>query len=89
MTAYLRSFVIVLFSGILVHSQEIDIKLYQKIPMRDIINLSANIFFPGVKAESYPVIVVYTPYVNDEAVERGMFFAKAGYVFITLDRTRT
>ncbi|GAA4272964.1 CocE/NonD family hydrolase [Aquimarina gracilis] len=53
--------------------------------MRDGINLSANIYFPRSNEESYPVILIYTPYVNDEAVERGMYFASNGYVFITLD----
>ena len=53
--------------------------------MRDGINLSANIYMPERMKEPLPVILVYTPYVNDEAVERGMFFAKEGYVFITLD----
>ena len=67
------------------YSQDIDIRLYQKIPMRDGVNLSANIYFPGNDQDSYPVILIYTPYVNDEAVERGMFFANEGFVFITLD----
>ncbi len=66
-------------------AQEVDVRLYQRIPMRDGIDLSANIYFPEDKEESYPVILIYTPYVNDEAVERGMFFAKQGYIFITLD----
>lgn len=77
--------VLISFNYVWAHSQGIDIKLYQKIPMRDGIHLSANIYFPEIQKESYPVILVYTPYVNDEAVERGMYFAKEGYVFITLD----
>tara|TARA_R110002073_G_scaffold335987_1_gene529743 strand:+ start:5363 stop:7105 length:1743 start_codon:yes stop_codon:yes gene_type:complete len=77
--------VLTFVNSTLVYTQEIDIKLYQKIPMRDNINLSANIYFPGSQEESYPVILIYTPYVNDEAVERGMYFANNGYVFITLD----
>ena len=67
------------------YAQQVDIKLYQKIPMRDGINLSANIYFPTREEGSYPVILIYTPYVNDEAMERGMYFAKEGYVFMTLD----
>lgn len=72
-------------SWTLAYTQGVDIKLYQEIPMRDGINLSANIYIPESEDESYPVILIYTPYVNDEAVERGMFFAKQGYIFITLD----
>lgn len=83
-----KTFIIILlfiFSGISAYTQEIGIKLYQNIPMRDGINLSANIYFPASDKKSYPVILIYTPYVNDEAVERGMYFAKEGYVFVTLD----
>ncbi len=69
----------------ILHAQEVDIKLYQKVPMRDGIKLSANIYIPGSDETSYPVILIYTPYVNDEAVDRGMYFAKEGYVFISLD----
>ncbi len=76
---------LVLMNWTSMYPQEVDIQLYQNIPMRDGINLSANIYFPGSNEESYPVILIYTPYVNDEAVERGMYFAKEGYVFITLD----
>lgn len=72
-------------SSSFVLSQDINIKLYQDIPMRDGINLSANLYFPDTDETSYPVILIYTPYVNDEAVERGMYFANEGYVFITLD----
>ncbi|MCK8520451.1 CocE/NonD family hydrolase [Aquimarina sp. D1M17] len=68
-----------------VHAQDIDIKLYENIPMRDGIKLSANIYFPDSLEKSHPVILVYTPYVNDEGVKRGMFFAKNGFVFVTLD----
>lgn len=66
-------------------AQEVDLNLYQEIPMRDGINLSANVFMPAERKEPLPVILIYTPYVNDEAMERGMFFAKQGYIFISLD----
>ncbi len=79
------TFGLILFSFTSILAQEVDIRLYQKIPMRDGINLSANIYTPVSEEKSYPVILIYTPYVNDEAVQRGMFFAKKGYVFITLD----
>ncbi len=76
---------VLLLQGSLVYSQEVDIRLYQQIPMRDGIHLSANMYLPAGDKASYPVILIYTPYVNDEAVERGMYFAENGYVFITLD----
>ena len=74
-----------IFIGIGLHAQEVDIRLYQKVPMRDGINLSANIYLPAQRPEPLPVILIYTPYVNDEANDRGMFFARNGYVFISLD----
>ena len=83
-----RTFVIIILAFInwtLVYTQNVDIKLYNNIPMRDGIKLSANIYFPVTNEKSYPVILIYTPYVNDEAVERGMYFAKEGYVFVSLD----
>jgi len=76
---------LILINWISVCAQDIDIKLYENITMDDGIKLSANIYFPDTDKGSYPVILVYTPYVNDEAVERGMYFAKEGYVFVTLD----
>ena len=66
-------------------SQNVDIQLRQKVPMRDGINLSADIYKPEDTSKPLPTILIYTPYLNDEAVDRGMFFAKAGYVFISLD----
>ncbi|MEM9680777.1 MAG: CocE/NonD family hydrolase [Bacteroidota bacterium] len=77
--------ILVFINWLSAYAQDIDIKLYQEIPMRDGIKLSANIYFPDSDEASYPVILIYTPYVNDEAVERGMYFAKEGYVFMTLD----
>ena len=84
----MKNFLITLIlaiASISVSAQDVDIRLYEDIPMRDGINLSANIYFPGNGEKSHPVILIYTPYVNDEAVERGMYFAKEGYVFMTLD----
>lgn len=76
---------LILFNCSLVFSQEVDIRLYEEVPMRDGINLSANIYMPESTDKSYPVILIYTPYVNDEASDRAMYFAKKDYVFISLD----
>jgi putative CocE/NonD family hydrolase len=66
-------------------SADIDIILYQKIPTRDGIHLSCNIYKPGNQKGKLPAIVVYTPYVSDHNQERGMYFASHGYVFISVD----
>jgi len=78
-------FLICFCNAALLYAQDVSVKLYQKVPMRDGIQLSANMYFPENDKPSHPVILIYTPYVNDEAVERGFYFAKEGYVFITLD----
>ncbi len=55
------------------------------IPMRDGVNLSANIFRP--KAEgTYPVIVTRTPYGKGDAKHGdGRFLASNGYIFVVQD----
>ncbi|MGD2088493.1 MAG: CocE/NonD family hydrolase [Candidatus Aminicenantes bacterium] len=59
--------------------------LDQKVPMRDGVNLSARIWMPGEIIEKLPVVFVFTPYISDESQNRGMFFARNGYVYISVD----
>ncbi|MFC2163734.1 CocE/NonD family hydrolase [Acidobacteriota bacterium] len=66
-------------------STEIQIILNQKIPMRDSIQLAARIWKPAEMKEPLPVIFALTPYVADEAQEKGMFFARNGYVYLQVD----
>ncbi len=64
----------------------VDINFYQKIELSDGTNLSANIYKPAnLEEKKLPVVLIVTPYVSDENHERGMFFAKNGYIFITVD----
>ncbi len=65
--------------------KEVDIILNQKIPMRDGINLSGTIYKPSNLKDPLPVIFVLTPYISDENQQRGIFFAKNGYVFVSVD----
>ncbi|UCH96203.1 MAG: CocE/NonD family hydrolase [Candidatus Aminicenantes bacterium] len=64
-----------------------DVKLIldEKIPMRDGVKLSARIWMPEKMAEPLPTVFVFTPYISDESQERGMFFARRGYVYISTD----
>ena len=57
-----------------------------KVPMRDGVNLSTDIYFPDV-AGSVPTILIRTPYNNnnDGVVEDCMFFASRGYAVATQD----
>jgi len=65
--------------------KDIEVLFRQKVPMRDGINLSANIFKPINIPEPLPAIIVLTPYNNDHNTKRGIYFATNGYVFITVD----
>ena len=65
--------------------QDIDLLLHQKIPTRDGIHLSANIFKPAQMNVPLPAIMVLTPYVSDHNTKRGIYFARHGYVFVSVD----
>ena len=64
---------------------EVDVRADVKIPMRDGVKLSANIFLP--KAEgTFPVILVRSPYGKGDVKNGdGLFYASSGYVFISQD----
>ncbi len=64
---------------------ELDALLFQKIPTRDGINLSADIYKPHQMEKPLPAIMVLTPYGANEKVDRAMYFARRGYVFVTVD----
>ena len=68
-------------------SLNIKIKFYQKIKLSDGTKLSSNIYLPEAYTsdKKYPTILVITPYVSDENHERGLFFSRNGFVFITVD----
>jgi putative CocE/NonD family hydrolase len=67
-------------------NEEINILWDKKIPIRDGINLSADIY--GLSDESKrPSILLRTPYgkTTDPIVSTGKFFAARGYIFISCD----
>jgi putative CocE/NonD family hydrolase len=57
-----------------------------RIPMRDGVTLSADIYRPDVE-DKFPVILVRTPYSNNTpaAVEQSKFFAQRGYACVQVD----
>ncbi|HEV7129454.1 MAG TPA: CocE/NonD family hydrolase, partial [Ktedonobacterales bacterium] len=63
----------------------------QRIPMRDGVTLSADIYFPTAAAgdggTGYPALVSRTPYVkaNTATLESGRYYAEHGYVFVAQD----
>lgn len=60
-----------------------------RVPMRDGVTLSADMFLPGAArdGERFPVILVRTPYNKNQKpyIEAARYFAQRGYVFMTMD----
>jgi putative CocE/NonD family hydrolase len=56
-----------------------------KIPMRDGVKLSANVYTPREQKEPAPCIFTLTPYMAQSYHDRGMYFASHGYPFLTVD----
>jgi putative CocE/NonD family hydrolase len=64
---------------------EVAVRTDVKIPMRDSIELSANIFLPKAEGK-FPVILVRSPYgKGDEKNGDGLFYAARGYVLVSQD----
>ena len=71
-------------------SRKVRIDFDQRVPMRDGVTLSADIYRPDDGAdepERYPVVVSRTPYVkaNAAAVEAGKYYAERGFVYVLQD----
>ena len=58
-----------------------------KVPMRDGVRLSADIYFPTGLSGPFPVILGRTPYNNmtEESLESAVFYPQHGYVFVAQD----
>jgi predicted acyl esterase len=71
-------------------TREIHLELDQRVPMRDGITLSADIYRPMdslYTSKKYPVILTRTPYMklNERMLVPAKYFAELGYVFIAMD----
>lgn len=64
----------------------VTIDFHQRVPMRDGVLLSADVYRPKA-AGRYPVILQRTPYTKStqRAVEIGRYFAERGYVYVWMD----
>ena len=65
---------------------EVATRVDVKMPMRDGVKLSADIYLPG-KEGKWPVILERTPYGNSHQgdVERALYFARRGYAYVVQD----
>jgi hypothetical protein len=57
------------------------------VPMRDGVNLSADIYFPSGQTGPFPAILARTPYDNmtQETMDSALFYPQNGYVFVGQD----
>jgi uncharacterized protein len=67
--------------------REVRILFNRRVPMRDGVTLSADIYLPTGELKPYPVILTRTPYLkaNMVVVERAQEFVKRGYVYVAVD----
>lgn len=74
-----------LFSCLLIQAQDIDILSNVKIEMRDGVLLNATVYKPHEQTGALPLIFQLTPYVGDNYHDRGVYFAKHGFVYANVD----
>ncbi len=69
------------------NSREMRILFNQRVPMRDGVTLSADVYLPAGELHKRPVILTRTPYLkaNMLVVERAQQFVKRGYVYVVMD----
>jgi hypothetical protein len=67
--------------------REIRILFDQRVPLRDGVTLSADIYLPAGEIQPRPVILTRTPYLKASMrmVEQGQNVVKHGYVFVAMD----
>ncbi|MFH1719897.1 MAG: CocE/NonD family hydrolase [Planctomycetota bacterium] len=64
---------------------DVEVRTDVRVPMRDGVELSANIFLPKAEGK-FPAILVRSPYgKGDEKYGDGLFYAARGYVFVSQD----
>src|SRR5436305_2649477 len=71
-------------------SQAVRIEFNVRVPMRDGITLSADIYHPVASAgtvQKWPTLIERTPYVkaSERMLERATYFAERGYNFVAMD----
>jgi hypothetical protein len=64
---------------------KVDLRLAERIPLRDGITLSANLYLPRGIVAPAPCIVSLTPYTVQSYHDRGMYFAAHGLPFLVVD----
>jgi len=65
--------------------KSVSIQWGVKIAVRDGVKLNGTLYKPADVQEPLPVIFTSTPYIADTYHERGMYFARNGYIFLGID----
>ena len=65
---------------------DVEMRLDVKVPMRDGVELSADIYLPRGEGK-FPTVLMRTPYSNNvpDMIEKGRRLASNGYVCVTQD----
>jgi uncharacterized protein len=63
----------------------VDFRWNQKVPLRDGVKLSANVYTPHDQKGPAPCIFTLTPYIAQSYHDRGIYFAAHGLPFLTVD----
>lgn len=64
---------------------EVDLRMGVRIPTRDGVELAATLYLPRDVDHPVPAVFSLTPYSADRFHERGMAFARSGYVVALVD----
>lgn len=56
-----------------------------KVPLRDGVKLNATLYRPAPDVRDAACVFTLTPYISQTYHERGQYFSKNGYVFLTID----
>lgn len=67
--------------------REVRILFNQRVPMRDGVTLSADVYLPAGEIKKRPVILSRTPYLKADmiVVVRAQQFVKRGYIYVVMD----
>jgi putative CocE/NonD family hydrolase len=70
--------------------EKVRIDFNQRVPMRDGVTLSVDIYRPVAATDvekTYPVVLMRTPYMkaSERALEYGVYLAEHSYVFVAMD----
>ncbi|MEP7243944.1 MAG: CocE/NonD family hydrolase [Gammaproteobacteria bacterium] len=64
---------------------KVRLQSFVKIPLRDGVRLSGDLYFPDSGVAPRACVLTMTPYISQTYHERGVYFAAHGYVFAAVD----